>query len=308
MAFAALLAVLIWFCPLDPLVRPQLGYGGAPDYMALFTPQAPWRTAAAHVGVFKIYPQWVEQATDQQLRTQFADLRRRGIALGLEYGVITATPQCGYNVEGWGGERLVSVARRIAADGGTLRYLAMDEPQFWFTLYGGPNACRWTAATMAANAAVNVKALLAAFPGVEVGDVEPAGFSNPAYVERYREGIEAFKKAFGFAPTFFHVDEAWRPATFPADLVAVRAMLAAEGVPFGIIDDGDPDAGSDAAWIAAADRHLLETIRAVGTPDEIVFQSWNSHPLKLLPDSDPGAFTWLIAHYFSRDGEAAGTP
>lgn len=308
MGLLALLATLIWFCPLDPLVRPQLGYGGAPDYMALFTPGAPWQAAASHVGVFKIYPQWAEQATDEQLRAQFADLKRRGIALALEYGVITATARCGYDVEGWGGEKLVAVVRRIAADGGMLRYLAMDEPQYFFTLYAGPNACRWTPGEMAANAAVNVKALLAAFPGIEIGDVEPAGFSDPAYVERYREGIEAFKKAFGFAPAFFHVDEAWNPATFPADLVAVRRMLAAEGVPFGIIDDGNPGDPSDGAWIASAKRHLLRTERAVGTPDQIVFQSWHRYPRTLLPETDPEAFTWLISHYFSRDGRAARTP
>jgi len=293
----ALLAALIWFCPLDPLYKPQLGYGGSPEYMALFTPGAHWSAAAAHIGVFKIYPQWVEQATDEQLRTQFADLRRRGIALGLEYGVITAPEQCGRGVEGFGGERLVIVARRIAANGGTLRYLAMDEPQYWFTLYSGPNACRWQPAEMAANAATNIKALLKEFPAVKVGDIEPAGFVDLSYIARYRDGLEAFKKALGFAPAFFHVDEAWQPATFPADIVAVRRMVASEGIPFGIIYNGNPGDASDAAWIASAQQHVRDAERAAGTPDHVVFQSWHRYPRKLLPETDPDAFTWLIDRY-----------
>jgi hypothetical protein len=308
MALAALLAVLVWFCPLDPLYKPQLGYGGSPEYMALFTPQAPWREAAAHVGVFKLYPQWLEQATDEQLRTQFADLRRRKVAIAIEYGVLTASGGCGAGIEGFGGEKLVGVARRIASLGGTLGYVAMDEPFFWSTLYAGQNACRWTPAETAANAAVNIKALLAEFPAVRVGDVEPTGFGNLAYIERYRESIEAFKSSVGFAPAFFHVDEAWDPATFPADLVAVRRMLARERVPFGIIDDGNPRDASDAAWIASAERHLIDAERAAGTPDQVVFQSWHRFPKKLLPESDSDAFTWLIAHYFSRVGPAARTP
>ena len=178
--WVALLAVLIWFCPLDPLYRPQLGYGGAPDYMALFTADAPWRAAAARTGVFKIYPQWAEQATDGQLRTQLADLKRRHIALAIEYAVLTASPQCGAGVESFGGDHLAAVARRIKDLGGTLDYLAMDEPFFWSTLYSGPDACHWAPTVMAANAAVNLHALRAIFPKVRIGDVEPGGLQQRA--------------------------------------------------------------------------------------------------------------------------------
>ena len=308
MQLVALLAALIWFCPLDPLYKPQLGYGGATDYMALFAPEAPWQAAAARVNVFKIYPQWAEQATDDQLRTQFADLKRRGIALALEYGVMTATAECGRGIEGWGGEKLVAVARRIASLGGTLRYVAMDEPQFWFTLYTGTNACRLQPAQMAANAAVNIKALLAEFPAVKIGDVEPAGFADLAYVVRYREGIEAFKKALGFAPAFFHVDEAWDPSTFPADVIAVRRMVASERIPFGIVIDGNPRDISNATWIASAQGHALAAERAVGPLDHVIFQSWHRYPNKLLPETDSDAFTWLIDHDLGRFGRTARTP
>ena len=58
----------VWFCPLDPLFRPEVNYGGSPQYLSLFTPSAPWTQAASHVNVFKIYPQWIGSATDSDLR------------------------------------------------------------------------------------------------------------------------------------------------------------------------------------------------------------------------------------------------
>lgn len=304
MPWVALLAVLIWFCPLDPLVRPQLGYGGSPDYMALFSADAPWQAAAARVGVFKIYPQWAEQATDEQLRTQFADLQRRHIALAIEYGVLTATPQCGTGVESFGGEHLAAVAERIKRLGGTLRYLAMDEPFYWSTLYAGPGACRWPPAVMAASAAENIRALRAVFPKVEIGDVEPAGFTNALYIEHYHACIEAFKKAVGITPAFFHLDEGWLPATFPADVIAIRAMLATERIPLGIIIDGDGSDGSDAAWLATARAHLEAFARGPGLPDQVIFQSWHRYPRTLLPESDPEAFTWLIRQNWAQTSGA----
>ena len=55
---------LVWFSPLDPIVRQEVGYGGSPQYVQLFDPAAPWTQAASRVQVFKIYPQWITQATD----------------------------------------------------------------------------------------------------------------------------------------------------------------------------------------------------------------------------------------------------
>lgn len=297
MIFALFLAVLVWFAPLDPLFRPQLGYGGAPDYMALFQPNAPWAHAASRVQVFKIYPQWAEQATDAQLRAQLADLKHRNIALAVEYGALTAPATCGQGVEGFGGEKLTAVARRIESLGGTLAYVAMDEPFFWSTIYAGPGACRWTPDEAAANAAVNIRALRTAFPEVRIGDVEPAGFTDLRYVAQYRACLEAFKRDLGFAPAFFHVDEQWNPRTFPADLVAVKAMTADEGVPFGLIVDGFGNDRSDAAWISTAAAHLTAAEAAIGVPDELVFQSWHPYPRTLLPETDPDAFTALIDRF-----------
>ncbi|HYL34457.1 MAG TPA: hypothetical protein VEV17_00945 [Bryobacteraceae bacterium] len=290
----------IWFCPLDPLFRPEVNYGGSPEYMDLFNSTAPWTNAASHTNVFKIYPQWIGSATDADLQIQFADLIRRGMALALEYGVLTASDQCGKGVEGFGGQTLLNAALRIQKNGGTLRYVAMDEPIFFSTLYSGANACQWTVDQMAANAAANIRSLLARFPDVIVGDIEPFPVSPANWLSQYQAGVEAFRGALGFPLAFFDADVLWDSPTYLTDLASVHKMLVSEGVPFGIIYNGNPYDTSDAQWIQSATQHMLAAELNLGSPDLVIFQSWHAYPKKLLPESDSDAFTSLIGSYFRR--------
>jgi uncharacterized protein (TIGR03437 family) len=288
----------VWFCPLDPLIRAS--YGGSPQYMSLFTPNAPWAQSASHVNVFKIYPQWIDEAADTDLQTQFASLNRAGIALALEYGVLTASTQCGAGVEGFGGEGLMNAALRIKRNGGILRYLAMDEPIYFSTLYTGANACHWTVDQMAANAASNLRMLIAQFPGLVIGDIEPVPVPAANWISQYQAGIQAFRKALGFPLGFFHADVLWDSPTYLTDLASLRGMLASEGVRFGVIYNGNGYDTSDAQWIQSATQHMFASELNVGSPDAATFQSWNAYPRKLLPESDPDSFTGLVNAYFRR--------
>ncbi len=288
----------VWFCPLDPLLRQS--YGGSPQYMSLFSPNAPWAQAASHVNVFKIYPQWIDQATDADLQAQFASLNKAGIALALEYGPLSESAQCGYGVEGFGGGGLLNAALRIKRNGGTLRYLAMDEPIYFATLYTGANACQWTVDQMAANAAANLQMVIALFPGLVIGDIEPVPVASANWLSQYQAGIEAFGRALGFPLGFFNADVLWGSPTYAADLASVRGMLASEGVRFGVIYNGDGSENSDARWIQSAAKHMFANELNVGPPDAVIFQSWNVYPRKLLPETDPDSFTGLVGAYFRR--------
>jgi hypothetical protein len=289
---------LVWFAALDPLQRPEVGYGGSPQYMDLFSPDAPWQQAASHVRVYKIYPQWISQASDAELRRQFTDLKRRGIALALEAGPMTASGSCGKG-EGYGGPSLVNWARRIQQDGGTLSYVAMDEPIFFGTLYSGHNACHWTPEQAVAAAAPNLKALLAVFPEVKIGDIEPLGDSPlDTTLDYYRRGMEAFERALGVPLAFFHADIAWWLPGFPGNLIALHKVVVSQHVPFGVIYNGNPNDSSDLTWLQSAEIHMEEAEREIGTPDHVIFQSWNRYPQRLLPEDAPDAFTHLIDAYF----------
>jgi hypothetical protein len=286
----------VWFSPLDPFIRPEVKYGGAQTYMQLFMPNSPWAKAAAHVHVFKIYPQWIARASDADLQHQFADLNRRGIALALEYGVLTKPTNCGEGIEGYGGQTLLAAAKRIQKNGGTLRYVAMDEPVYFSTMYSAHRACRWQPEETAENAAVNVRALLRAFPNVQVGEVEPLRGRDE--VQQYKRGIESFKKALNFAPAFFHVDVAWDSNDWRLSLATLRDIVMKEGMLFGVIYNGNSDDLTSAAWIRSAELHVTEAESDIGTPDQVIFQSWHSEPKKLLPEFASDSFTSLIDRYF----------
>jgi len=292
----------IWFCPMDSHHWSQVVYHGLPEYMQLFTGDAPWKNASKRLNVFKIYPQWVMKGSDDDLKIEFADLARRHIALALEFGLVTNPPGCWF--EGCGGNNTLAAVRRIHSDGGDLKYIAMDEPMFFSALHKEKAGCNLSMAQTVANAAANIKAMLAEFPGVQIGDIEPLvpmkgdGLTQEELIARYQEGAEAFKAALGKPLAFFDADLDWNSPTAAHDLKALRRMVDAEHIPFGIIYDGDGNDLSDLSWLNTAKRHMAFAEATAGAPDIVIFQSWHPYPKKLLPETDQDAFTSIINSYF----------
>src|SRR5512133_954553 len=73
--------------PVDLTTRPQIWLGPQPpgtaigpaDYFDLFTANAPWKQAAHHMQVFKLYGPWLNgSATDDQIQQVVTGLQRRG--------------------------------------------------------------------------------------------------------------------------------------------------------------------------------------------------------------------------------------
>jgi len=288
----------IWFCPFDFLPR-TANYYGSSDYMSLFTSNAPWQNAARRVNVFKIYPQWASGASDADMKVQFADLRRRHIALALEAGVLTSPRDCG-RMEGYGGEILIRLMRRIRDNGGDLAYVAMDEPLYFSSIYSGKGGCHVSIKQTVDNAAVNIKAALVEFPNVKFGDIEPlAPVENTNLIARYQEGIEAFKADLGRPLAFFDADLDWEAPSVPHDLKALGRMVATEAIPFGIIYDGNLTDTTSASWLQTARRHMALAESVVGAPEIVIFQSWHPQPKKLFPETDQDAFTSIINSYFT---------
>jgi len=288
----------VWFSPLDTLLRPEVGYGGSPQYMDLFQPAAPWSHAAAKVNVFKIYPQWIGHATDEQLKAQFADLKRRDIKLALEYGVLSEGRDCSVGLLGEGaqGNHLLNAARRIQQDGGELAYLAMDEPFFFSTMSPKPDACRWTVDRAAADAASHIREAMTVFPNLQVGDIEPVGFSKlplDQEMATYASGLLKLQQAIGKPLAFFHADVNWN--TRPEQAVtAGRDLSQKVGTTYGVIIDGFTADRTDAQWIQDAKSHL-DLVRAnTSSSTTLVYQSWHPHPQKLMPDDAPDSFTGFL--------------
>jgi hypothetical protein len=180
----------VWFTPLPYTAHP-VGTFGSTDYLNLFSPSSPWQQASSHVQVLKLYG--VDNFSDTDLTNLLADLRRRNIALALEWPVLSSST-CGSGIEGFGGNILPAL-QRIQALGGTLSYLAMQQPFQWGSLYTGANSCRWTAQQVAANALLQINQaktswrfrrfrtlLPTGLPGTEPGSTPGAALREPRWL------------------------------------------------------------------------------------------------------------------------------
>lgn len=291
----------VWFSPAPygmAMPASMAGFGSR-DFMDLFVPSAPWSAASGRVNVFKLHTQWVLNASDADLRLVVGDLNRRGIQVAVEAAGLTPTASCGSAIEGFlpnAPELTRIMARRVAAAGGTLRYVALDEVFTFGSYLDRPGACHWSAAKVAAEIAAYLQAVHSEFPALQVGLIE----SDTVPVAQIQVWLEAFKTATGEYPPFFHWDVDWQRAEdWPQRAQAIEQYSRARGIPFGIIYNGNGDDPTDAAWVQHTDEHMAmyETLGG-GRPDHVVFQSWHMHPQYLLPESDPSKFTWLVNRYF----------
>jgi hypothetical protein len=151
--------------------------------MNLFTADSPWARARSRIHIFTIYSQLVDFGPDSAMKTIFAYLNQNHIALAFDFGPLMATAQCGQYVEGFSGgpSDAIHVAQKIKSLGGTLAYVAMDEPLYFGHYSQQPGACQWPIQTVAQQAAATALAFKTVFPNVQIGDIEPLnGFANSA--------------------------------------------------------------------------------------------------------------------------------
>lgn len=289
---------LIWFAPLPPMeIREGRPFIGSDDFMDLFVPDSPWTTAASRVQVFKLYGEWVaEDATDAELQQVVADLDRRGIALAVEAGPLPPRG-CGEGVEGFGELSAgVSIAQRIKNAGGTLQYLAFDEPFAFANIYDGPNVCHWPADRIARGIEDYVGAVRTIFPDVVVGDIEPLWVG--ADLDLFKTWMETYETVTGAPLTFFILDVDFTRPNWPQDAKELEDFARAHGVDFGMIYFGDWEDTSDEVWLGKAEeRMVLYESLAGGRPDYVFFQSWHDHPDHVLPETSPNTFTNFIDRY-----------
>ena len=289
---------LVWFAPLPPLpTGPGRPYTGSDDFMDLFSADAPWPQAADRIDVFKLYGEWVDYVSVPELRTAIEGIEARGMILAVEAGPLDPDPNCGEGIEGFAGS--VSgrrLAQKIRDAGGTLRVIALDEPYYFAHLYDGPNACHWPIEQVAQGVADFVAAVREEFPWVLVGDIEPT--PTPVSAEGLGLWMDAYREAVGEPMAFLHLDLDWSKADWSGFALEVEGIGAERGVPVGIIYTGG-GAPSDEQWVHIAGQRALDhEDRDVGRPDHVLFQSWNDHPDRVLPESDPLTFTAFVNRYF----------
>jgi len=290
---------LAWFAPLPPLpTGPGRPFIGSSDFMGLFIPDADWSVAASHLQVFKLYGEWVADATNDQLAVAISDIRRRGLLLGVEAGPLDADEGCGADTEGFGGsDGGLLIADRIQRAGGTLDLIALDEPYYYGAVFDGPNACHWSAEKVAGEVGDFIDLMRSRFPDVVVGDTEPT--PQPVEVGTLTNWLETFRQVNGYDLAFLHLDIDWSRTDWPSMVGQLVDFGRDFGVPVGMIYIGNGSDPTDQVDVEVMGERVLRLENENGIlPDHVLFQSWVDHPNHVLPESEPYTFTWFIRSYF----------
>ena len=287
----------IWMAPLHPHDDPAGGRAGSEDYMNLFEPDAPWRTVEKHVAVFKIYLDFAQHASDQDIRKLAAGLSARNIALAVEAPVLTQTAWCQPGVPVRADE-VTPLMARLKKLGANVRYLAMVGPLVDGHTYTKEFYCHRPIPEVAEDAAREVARIREIFPEIVVGDIEPVGRHDqyPDWSE-LDLWLDACKKALGAPLAFLHLDITWS-LPWRDDVEFIAKQSQAKGVPLGVIFNGDSYDLSDADYAGDVALHVQQV---TALPDahigDAVFQSWQIYPRRVLPEGDPSSMTGAILSY-----------
>lgn len=290
---------LVWFQPMDHYPRPRPDGSdlvGANDFMDLFSPDAPWSQAADRVDVFTFFLQFTQFATNREVEQAVRELNRRGIAIGLETGVLSPSEECGHHVEGFiTREANLRFVRRIKRAGGTLRFVTFDNPYAGAEHYSGENACHWEPERIAREAHKTVELIREVFPNVKVGSNDWGGVG---YGE-LKDWFETYRDVTGSYFDFFHLDVNYGDSQWAQKAKDLEGYAQERGIHFGVIYIGNFRMSSDRAWVDLVEQriHHYEMVHG-GNPDHVVIDSWQDRPNHLLPETDPSAFTHLINRYF----------
>ena len=266
----------LWFCP-GP---------GTLDYRRLFEHPEEWAHARQLVSVFKFYQQHTLTPADPIVGPNSYDALVRSDAfrrltkwrkkIALEVGAVKEF-YCTSDASGMKAAIDASIAsvRAVRDAGGTVDYLAMDEP---FAAGRSPVCGGPALEPTAARVATYVSGVHAAFPTVRVGLIEAYPFSGEPAIESMLELL----RVRGAAPAFLHVDADLNAIRAPAsdftrDMTTLQAVCRTQHIAFGIIIWGH-DFDADALYTADAGR-LVNALTAAfpnwaQMPDQMIVQSW----------------------------------
>jgi len=307
----------VWFCP-GP---------GTLDYLQLFEHPEQWPHARQLMNVFKFYQQHTQtpapsivgpNSYDALVRAgAFKTLTTWGKKIAIEAGSVK-TFYCTPDASGMNASIQSSVdsISAVEAAGGTVSYIAMDEP----FVSGRDRVCGGPALEPTADrVAVYVAGVTAAKPGVRIGLIEAYPFSSASAIQTIVQMLEAR----GASPAFLHMDVDWHlagSAAFRRDMAALKAFAASQHIPFGVIIvgyNGEADAlyAVDAYGISEL---LVDTFSTWDQmPDHLIFQSFVQTSTGLfitptnLPESRPFTHTAMAADIVRRlrgsQGSSTGT-
>jgi Bacterial Ig-like domain (group 2) len=298
----ALTVNVVGIAPTKPQRHGQQIWIGPNVAARLFVPGASWTSVQARTHVLKLYMSDLD--TDpSSLASIAAPLNQAHIAVAIESGGLRAGDCSGVSV----GNVDSDFIQRLVRAGSAISFIALDSP-FAHAIASGlePN-CGYTVAQAATELVTEIGIMRRAFPGVEIGLIEP--------VPSYSVGIYPSNSGTGFGDLpqlldtvlstlaqaheridFFHADAPYDyDQALPngwQKLVALEQVVRSHGLRFGLIYNSE--AGGTTGDQPFHDQTLAAVVAyqaAGGNPDDLIVQSWYPYPSAMMPEDQANTFT-----------------
>ena len=272
---------------------------GSVDYFELFAPDAPWAEALEHMDVFRLHAfQMRHYLSDDDLRLIIDWLDEHQIPLLFETEPlqIPDPDECDHS-ESFEGPYDLEMAQRYKDLGGTIAVVAIEQPFTYAHHLEGPRVCHYTLERIVGEVTDYMTEMRRIFPGVPMGSIEGLVRSPQTTPEDMALWIDSYEELAGEPLAFLHIDVDWFVPGWAEILRGIENVADERGVPFGVLYNGAFESTSE-GWLQLTAEHVAEyEVNAGGTVDHVNFTSWVDQPDRVLPETDPGAFTSLINRY-----------
>lgn len=217
--------------------------------------------------------------------------------------MLTPHDNCGSKVEGYTGPNdLINAAEIIKTMGGTLAYVAMDEPLWFGHAYSGANACQTPLSELARAVSTQVARVRGVFPDVKIIDTEPVGTTlGSAWIEQVGNWLNEYRRATNEPLAAVVADANWGHPEWRGELSELAGLLRSRRVPLGVIYNGIGGPKNDQEWIRTAMMRVdaIEQRLAI-QPQYVFIASWTRWPERILPENDPNTLTGLVRTYLKK--------
>lgn len=282
---------------------------GSRDFVDMFTDSDAWSEARDRIDVFRfhssvLFPSPCEICGDNSLpgfaaADAFRKLDDWGIAIGIEVGAIY---EGGCNGEHNYLRDAGVVILNIEQNGGTVSFIAMDEPFLHGSHKPVAGSCDYSLEEAAAETAAFIRKVHGSHPDIVVGDTEPYPHYSVAELKEWILEIEDNSVSL----PFFHLDvDVERVRVEGQDVIAdlreMKRFCDERGIAFGVIFTSNWTQSSTDRDYYISTMSWLETVNeAIGRPHHIIFESWQGpspdgiHEVPInLPSNDPDGYSHI---------------
>lgn len=259
-------AAEVWFSPDND----------TPDYLDLFRRPDLWSRSRSQISVLKLGPQQAgghnpsgkNTLSELQQANAFNLLAQWNIKLAIEVPAIKPWDCSGHNAA----KMTLQLIDNVFNAGGDVKYLTMDEPYVSGIIF-----CKDTMENTAAKTAEYIRNIQRQKPQVQVGETEVYPYFNVGQLIAWLKALQRN----GVTPAHFHLDvnvhrlDVSPDIDLTADLTTLRKYLRLRKIPFGIIFwSGYNPEPTDEAYFDRTMRWTKRVHAAIGSPDQIIIQSW----------------------------------